>query len=213
LAKVQFNLNDTLLRQRGERDSRPEPDTPALAADTPPVAAVEPPPTEPAAPARKPSRQAHKAAAFQRPISVQTSILLPPSLWDQLARLASDCGGLATPNRVLIDILEARGPRDLERAAGDLDRFLSLPADQTGVGDPWEERNVRLPIELRKRLDELRRRLTTAGLTQATRAHLIAASVLLHAPSTGEETRALMAEQRADAFRRAVAQAPLLHTG
>ena len=136
---------------------------------------------------------------------MQTSVLLPAPLWDELARLASESGGLATPNRVLIDVLEARGPRDLEQAADNLDRFLSLPTEQSGVGDPWEERNVRLPIELRKHLDDLRRKLSAAGLSQATRAHLIAATVLLHGPSTGEQARTLMAELRTQAFRRAVA--------
>lgn len=106
-------------------------------------------------------------------------------------------------------MLEARGPRDLEQAAENLDRFLSLPTEQSGVGDPWEERNVRLPIELRKHLDELRRKLNAAGLSQATRAHLIAASVLLHGPSTGEEAHALMAELRTQAFRRSIASEAL----
>lgn len=213
MAKVDFKLNDTLLqRSRAERDSPRAPAPPAAVAETELVKAVgqpqaEPPPTRP-----MPSR-IENPTVFQRPVSVQTSVLLPPSLWDQLARLASGSGGLATPNRVLIDVLEARGPHDLEQAAGDLDRFLSLPVDQTGVGDPWEERNVRLPIELRRRLDELRRSLSAAGLTQATRARLIAASLLLHGPNTSEEARALMSERRAEAFRRAVAQAPLLPAG
>jgi hypothetical protein len=212
LAKVQFNLNDTLLqRQRGERDS-PVTSEPAVAtaAEAPSVTPVEPPQTESPPPDPAPRRKGKPAVGFQRPVSVQTSVLLPPSLWDQMARLASGLGGLATPNRVLIDVLEARGPRDLEQAAEDLDRFLSLPVDQTGVGDPWEERNVRLPIELRKRLDELRRRLTAAGLTEATRAHLIAASLVLRGPRSGEEAHAIVAERRTEALRRAVAQAPLL---
>jgi hypothetical protein len=212
LAKVDFKLNDTLLhRQRVQHDSRPTATPPPTPTETAPVKTVEQPQAELPPPPKPPRKE--NPIRFQRPISIQTSVLLPPSLWDQLAALASESGGLATPNRVLIDILEARGPRDLEQAADDLDRFLSLPADQTEVGHPWEERNVRLPIELRKRLDELRRRLSAAGLTQATRAHLIAASLLLRGPSTGEEARALMAERRTEAFRRAAAQAPLLHTG
>jgi hypothetical protein len=211
MAKVEFKLNDTLLRrQRGERDPRdPPPSSTRIEAGG--VVAVEPPAAKPAEslpePAHRPPQpwRGESPQASRRPLSVQTSVLMPAPLWDQLARLASESGGLATPNRVLIDVLDARGPRDLEQAAENLDRFLSLPSEQSGVGDPWEERNVRLPIELRKHLDELRRRLTAAGVSQATRAHLIAATILLHGPSTGEEARALMAELRTQAFRRAVA--------
>jgi Bacterial transcriptional activator domain len=45
-----------------------------------------------------------------------------------------------------------------------------------------------------ERLDEQRRKLNAAGLSQATRAHLIASSLRLRGPSTGEETRALMSD-------------------
>ena len=79
------------------------------------------------------------------------------------------------------------------------------PAEQSRVGEPWEERNVRLPLELRKRLDELHRRLNAAGLDQATRAHLVAATLLLRSPDTADDARALMSELRAEAFQRAVA--------
>ena len=204
MAKVDFKLNDTLLRrQRGERDPRDEQPsrTPTEAGE---LVADEPPAAERTGSPPEPQRD-ERPRASRRPRSVQTSVLLPAPLWDELARLASESGGLATPNRVLIDVLEARGPRDLEQAAETLDRFLSLPTERSGVGDPWEERNVRLPIGLRKHLDELRRKLRAAGLSQATRAHLIAATVLLHGPSTGQQARTLMAELRTQALRRAVA--------
>ena len=65
-----------------------------------------------------------------RPISVQTSVLLPPLLWDRLADLASGAGSLTTANRLLIAVLHGRGPRDLAQAADDLEGFLSLPAEE-----------------------------------------------------------------------------------
>ena len=142
-----------------------------------------------------------------RPISVQTSVLLPPFLWDRLADLASGAGSLTTANRLLIAVLHGRGPRDLAQAADDLEAFLSLPAEQSRVGELWEERNVRLPIELRTRFDGLTRDLAAAGVVHATRAHLVAATLLLRGPDTAEDARTLMAELRAQAFRRALAGA------
>ena len=206
MAKVDFKLNDTLVRrQRAEQSSSEAAPSPARASESTGVVAVDPPPAD-RRPSVPPDPQHELGPSGRwRPQSVQTSVLLPPSLWDHLARLTSESGGLATPNRLLIDILQARGPGDLQQAAADLDHFLSLPVDQSRVGEPWEERNVRLPIELRKRLDALRRKLTAAGLSQATRAHLIAASLLLRGPSTTEEARTLMAEVRAETFRRAIA--------
>jgi hypothetical protein len=206
MAKVDFKLNDTLVRRQRAEQSLPDTPPSSTPASGPAgVVAVEPPPADQRPLVLPEPRHEHEPSGPRRPAAVQTSVLLPPSLWDHLARLTSESGGLATPNRLLIDVLQARGPHDLQQAAEDLDQFLSLPIEQSRVGDPWEERNVRLPIELRKRLDELRRKLTAAGLSQATRAHLIAASLLLRGPSTGEQARALMAELRTEAFRRAIA--------
>jgi hypothetical protein len=95
----------------------------------------------------------------------------------------------------------------LAQAAEDLEAFLSLPADQSHVGELWEERNVRLPIELRTRFDRLTRDLAAAGVVQATRANLVTATLLLRGPDTAEDARTLMADLRAEAFRRALARA------
>ncbi len=221
MAKVDFKLNDSLVRrQRGEHaPSVLEHSTPGGREESAGVIAVTsatPPPTSEHA-ARRPDsdgqgrsiqparpHEKHDAIGQRRLVSVQTSVLLPPALWDQLARLAGESGGLATPNQLLIDILEDRGPANIENAAEDLERFLSLPVTQTCLGEPWEERNVRLPTTLRRRLDEHRRTLSAAGLRHATRAHLVAATILLRGPGGGEEARALMAERRAGAFRRAL---------
>lgn len=135
---------------------------------------------------------------------VQTSLLLPVRLWDRLGALAREVGGLATPSRLLIDIL-AGGPESVQEAADELEGFLALPVEETALGAPWEERNIRVPVELRRRLDEHRRTLIDAGMRHATRAHLVAATVLLRGPTTAEDARALMAERRAQAFRDALA--------
>ena len=247
--KVDFKLNDTLVRRRRANHDSPDPtpsSTPAperaavVAVDPPAnakrlarppssqranhhspdpappsnpapdraaVVAVDPPATV-QRPASPPASQAPPdPRAPTRPISVQTSVLLPPFLWDRLADLASESGPLTTTNRLLIAVLHGRGPRDLAQAADDLEGFLSLPGEQTRVGDLWEERNVRLPIELRTRLDGLTRELAAAGVVQATRANLVAATLLLRGPDTAEDARTLMADLRAQAFRRALAGA------
>jgi hypothetical protein len=90
------------------------------------------------------------AEATPRPLLLQTFGLAPALRVDHLVRLSSETGGLATSNQLLIAVLQATGHRDLAQAAEDLERFLSLPAEQTGVGEPWEERNIRIPVELRK---------------------------------------------------------------
>jgi hypothetical protein len=204
MAKVDFKLNDSLLRRQRADVPAPAPkpsrEAPGVPDAPSPAPAAEPPANRRERRLRPPAGRRARGAA-----SVQTSVLLPPSLWDHLKGLASDSGGVVTPNRLLVDVLASRGPHTLEEAAEDLDRFLSLPAERSSVGGPWEERNVRLPIELRQRLDELRGRLAAAGLRHGTRAHLMAATLLLRGPSTGEEARAVMSEQRAEALRRALA--------
>lgn len=50
---------------------------------------------------------------------------------------------------------QARCPGDLGQAAEDLERFLSLLADQTEVGEPLGGRDVRIPVELREHHDGL----------------------------------------------------------
>ena len=54
------------------------------------------------------------------------------------------------------------------------------------------------------RLDWHRPRCASAGVRDATRAHLVAATIILRGPVTAEQARELMAERRAEAFRRAL---------
>ena len=58
--------------------------------------------------------------------------------------------------------------------------------------------------ELRDSLDE-RHTLASAGVRDATRGHLVAATIIVRGPTTAEQARELMAEKRrAEAFRRAL---------
>lgn len=204
MSKVDFKLNDSLLRRRDREERPPEPDAPEPDAVERDTAATAETASDIAAPVPgAPDVVGGRLAVRPRRPTVQTSILLPPFLWDRLDRLAAEAAGLTTPTRVLIDVL-AGGPESVADAAEELERFLALPPQDSGLGEPWEERNLRLPVELRRRLDAHRRALAEAGVRHATRAHLVAATILARAPTTGEEARAMMAERRAEAFQRAI---------
>lgn len=216
MSQVDFKLNDSLIRRTRDRTTgaTPEPELPAMtveatdshhalngAVDTPSPASAESSGMRARAqndipgPAPAP-RQGGRAQ------TVQTSVLLPAPMWEHLATLAAEAGSLTSTNQVLVMILQAQGS-NLELVGEDLNRFL---ASSDGVlRAPWQERNVRLPINLRHDLDLLRDALISAGLDQATRSHLIAAILTFHTPQTGEQMRQLLAEQRAEALRRALA--------
>jgi hypothetical protein len=216
VSQVDFKLNDSLIRRTHKRTvaAAPEPELPeATVEDTAshhvldgPIATSSPEPAESpstrscaenGAPGPAPaSRQGGRAQ------TVQTSVLLPAPMWEHLTALATEAGSLTNTNQVLIIILQAHGS-NLELVGEDLNRFL---ASSDGVlRAPWQERNVRLPINLRHDLDLLRDALTSAGLDQATRSHLIAAILTFHTPQTGEQIRELLAEQRSETLRRALA--------
>ena len=204
MSKVDFKLNDSLVRRR-ERGQHPDEHHPAEpdALEHEARATAETA-SEVAAPVTgAPDVVAGRLTVRARRPTVQTSILLPSFVWDRLDRLAAEAAGLTTPTRLLIDVL-AGGPESVAEAAEELERFLALPPEDSGLGEPWEERNLRLPVELRRRLDGHRRALADAGVRHATRAHLVAATILARAPTTGDEARAMMAERRAEAFQRAI---------
>ncbi len=217
MAKVDFKLNDSLLRRHREdqpaRSALPDQRGEELRGELIALAVPDAADKGPNPAARGDFAEAlsdgqeSKENAPSRPrrvSSVQTAVRLPPALWDRFITLAHECRGLGSASQLLTDTLELRAPSGLEEAAADLERFLSLPSEQSGVGEPWEEHNLRLPIELRGKLDEQRRTLREAGIRTATRANLIAAVLVLRGPSTSEEARALMAERRAEALRQAI---------
>lgn len=131
--------------QRPEHDAPDQPNRPTPAVEWAGVVAVDPPAMVEGLGDPPDSQPSPNSGVPTRPISVQTSVLLPPFLWDRLAELASRAGSLTTANRLLIAILHGRGPRDLAQATEDLEAFLSLPAEESRVGESWEERNVRRP--------------------------------------------------------------------
>jgi hypothetical protein len=183
VAKVDFKLNDALLRRQAPSspDEEPAPKRePHPGPTRRPAATVAELPTRSSA--AEPSPDVATSEPRARRATIQTSVLLPPTMWDRLLELAREAGGLASPNRLLIDIL-VTGPQSVQDAADDLEHFLQLPAAQSAVGEPWEERNLRLPVDLRRRLDDHRRILSEAGVPDATRARLIAATVHQRGPA------------------------------
>lgn len=205
MAKVDFKLNDSLLRRQSGA-GHPSPSVEDVPAGKPRKLRRSSASAKTVGATRESPRVEPEQPTASEAQSVQTSLLLPGFLWDRLATLARETAGLATPGRLLVDILHARAAATEQDAAEDLEQFLSLPSEQTGVGSRWEEHNLRLPAELRDKLDGHRRMLASAGVRDATRAHLVAATIILRGPATAEQARELMAERRAVAFRRALEQ-------
>jgi hypothetical protein len=216
VSQVDFKLNDSLIRRTRERivAASPEPGLPeATVEDTTSHEVLDGPiDTSSTAPAESRSTRSRAQNGTPGPApasrqggraqTVQTSVLLPAPMWEHLTALATEAGSLTNTNQVLIMILQAHGG-NLELVGEDLNRFLASSDDVLTA--PWQERNVRLPINVRHNLDLLRDALISAGLDQATRSHLIAAILTFHTPKTGEQMRELVAEQRAETLRRALA--------
>ena len=216
MSQVDFKLNDSLIRRTRNRTkaAAPESELPAVTVeDTASHHVLDGPIDTPSSePAESPSMRSHAQNGVPGPTpasrhsgraqTVQTSVLLPAPMWKHLTALATEAGSLTNTNQVLIMILQAHGD-NLELVGEDLNRFLASSDDVLRA--PWQERNVRLPLNLRHDLDLLRDALTSAGLDQATRSHLIAAILTFHTPQTGEQIRQLLAEQRSETLRRALA--------
>ena len=135
VAKVDVKLNDSLLRrQAGTGDGGKITDQDRESAKTRRRSAA----PQPRATSAEIDRAPQAAAGASRPPdkpgrSLQTSLLLPELLWERLATLASEAGGLATYSRLLIDVLESAAARSAREAAEDAYAFLSLPDDQTAL--------------------------------------------------------------------------------
>jgi hypothetical protein len=158
VAKVDFKLNDLLLRRQASREAEGAPDPAPGSEDE---LAPRPPRT-----ARRKRTAAPVEAARSEPFTPATA---PPALPEP----APEAAAPETP-------------------------------DGASPEQPWEERNLRLPVENRRLLDEHRRVLSEAGVPDATRGRLIAAAVLEHGPATPDEAGDLMAARRAEAFREAL---------
>ena len=133
MAKVDFKLTDSLLRrQPGVGHASPSIEDGLGGKPRKPRRSSAPATTVRAT--RESPRAEPEQPTAKRAQSVQTSLLLPGFLWDRLATLARETAGLATPNRLLVDILHARAAATEQEAAEDLEQFLSLPSEQTEVG-------------------------------------------------------------------------------
>jgi predicted DNA-binding protein len=129
---------------------------------------------------------------------VQTSISLPPDIWDVLDELGQQAG--VSVGELLTAVLAAEIPDAPQAMLSALEQLLvSIPSDE----GPHEERNYRLPRELRTRLDELARALGAGPRMQ--RSMLIRAILAVHLPPNGEQARELITMRRLDAMRAAIA--------
>jgi hypothetical protein len=131
----------------------------------------------------------------------QTSITLPSPLWQQMQELTGELaagGRVVGPHELLIAVLRYHAPATVESAAELFDTYLELPGDLQHVGADTEERNVKLPQEVRRRLTEQAQVLRSVT-RDASRGALIAAVWQLHGPRTeGEAKELLTGLRRAD---------------
>ena len=145
------------------------------------------------------ARDAERAARAQRGRSgarrVQTSISLPPASWDALDEVASSAG--VSVGELLTAILAAAIPETPAAALGAVEELLVSSAPDDG---PHEERNYRLPLELRTQLDALTKALGPRGQ----RSLLIRALIAAQGPQTGEQARALVTARRIETMRSAL---------
>lgn len=127
---------------------------------------------------------------------VQTSMSFPPRTWDALDEVGETAG--ASAGELLIAILNDAIPETPADALAAVEQLLisSASADD----GPHEERNYRLPLDLRTRLDELTRALGP----QVQRSLLIRALLAAHAPQNADAARTLLTTQRIQAMRSAV---------
>jgi predicted DNA-binding protein len=129
---------------------------------------------------------------------VQTSVSLPPETWDALDELGQEAGVAAV--ELLTGILTAGLPDTPESALSALEQLLvTIPPDD----GPHEERNYRLPLELRTKLDELSKALGARPRKQ--RSLLIRAILASQMPKSGDHARELITTRRLDAMRAALA--------
>jgi predicted DNA-binding protein len=128
---------------------------------------------------------------------VQTSVSLPPETWDVLDELGQEAGVAAV--ELLTGILTAGIPDTPESALSALEQLLVTIRPDDG---PHEERNYRLPLELRTKLDELSKALGAGPRKQ--RSLLIRAILASQMPKSGEHARELITTRRLDAMRAAL---------
>jgi len=128
---------------------------------------------------------------------VQTSVSLPPAMWDTLDALGTHAG--VSAGELLAAILERAVPESAADALELLERLLPTIAPDEGL---HEERNYRLALELRSRLDTLTQALgRPAGPRRSLLIRAIAASAMPQGPDYARE---LVTAVRMGAMRAAV---------
>jgi predicted DNA-binding protein len=198
----------------GARTAPPRARTNGRAVEEPAgVAAVEPPRT----PARRRPRAKPAAAAEIRPPEsaqsaphatrrgggarrVQTSISMPPAVWDHLDELAQGAGGSA--GELLAAILTSTVPDSAEDAFAMIEQLLKTGAPDQGL---HEERNFRLTLELREQLDTIAK--TLAGGPRPQRSLVVRAIVAAATPANADDARALLTTVRLNGMRAAMTAA------
>jgi predicted DNA-binding protein len=145
------------------------------------------------------STDATPRAARPRDVTrrVQTSVSLPPETWDTLDELGEQAG--VSAGELLTAVLNAHIPDTPQAALSALEQLLISISPDEG---PHEERNYRLPRELRTRLDELSKAL---GAARMQRSMLVRAILAFHLPANGEQAHELITTRRLDAMRAALA--------
>ncbi len=116
---------------------------------------------------------------------------LPPTTWDTLDDLGQAAG--ASTGELLVAILTTAIP-DSPTAALDAIERLLVSAPDEGLR---EERNYRLPLDLRGQLDALTKALGP-GMQ---RSLLVRALLAAHTPQDGEDARKLITARRIEAMR------------
>ena len=124
----------------------------------------------------------------------QTSISLPPALWSDFDRTATDAG--ISTGELLTAVLRNGLPQSPESALDALERLLDhIPPDEGLL----EERNYRLPLQLREALDRLAKILTPGP--RGNRSLLVRAILVDHPLTTAEQARELANALRIQAIR------------
>lgn len=122
---------------------------------------------------------------------VQTSMSLPPTTWDTLDDLGQAAG--ASTGELLVAILTAAIPDSPTIALEAIEQLLGNAPDN----DLREERNYRLPLDLRGQLDALTRALGPS----MQRSLLVRALLIAHTPQDAEDARRLITARRIEAMR------------
>ncbi len=143
----------------------------------------------------EPTSRQRSQRSRQNPRRAQTSMSLPPRSWDTLDELGAAAG--ASTGELLVAIPTASIP-DTPTAA--LEAIEQLLVSNTSDAGMHEERNYRLPLDLRTQLYAL----TKALGPSVKRSLLIRALVAAHTPHSSDDARELITTRRIQAMRTAM---------